>query len=63
MKLRNGDFSDNDEKTQCFAKCFMERAGFMDNQGNLNDDVIIAKLSKANDENKVSFPYQENVYF
>lgn len=54
MKLQTGDFSANDEKTQCFAKCFMEKAGFMDSHGNLNDDVIISKLSKANDENKVS---------
>lgn len=54
MKLQKGDFSANDEKTQCFAKCFLEKAGFMDSQGHLNDAVIIAKLSQANDENKVS---------
>lgn len=53
MKLQSGDFSANDEKTQCFAKCFMEKAGFMDSHGNLNDDVIISKLSQANDEQKV----------
>lgn len=53
-KLSSGDFSLNDEKTQCFAKCFMEKAGFLDNQGKLQDDVIISKLSKSHDENKVS---------
>lgn len=54
QKLSAGDFSQNDEKTQCFAKCFMEKAGFIDNKGELKDDVIVAKLSKAHDEAKVS---------
>ena len=33
----------------------MEKAGFLDGQGKLQDDVIISKLSKSHDENKVSF--------
>lgn len=55
QKLRDGDFSQNDEKTQLFAKCFMEKADFIDAQGNLKEDVVITKLSRANDETKVKY--------
>lgn len=54
QKLSAGDFSQNDEKTQCFAKCFMEKAGFFDGQGHLNEDVIVTKLGKGADETKVT---------
>lgn len=52
-KLKAGNFANHDEKTQCFAKCFMEKAGFLDAEGKFQEDVIVEKLSKGNDQAKV----------
>lgn len=53
QNLRNGDFKNEEEKTQCFIKCFFEKAGFMDSNGILNEDIIIKKLSEDESETKV----------
>jgi len=52
-KLKDGDFSNEDESTQCFALCFLREAGFVDAQGNQQADVIIAKMSVNHDKDKV----------
>ncbi|CRK93118.1 CLUMA_CG006613, isoform A [Clunio marinus] len=49
QKLKAGDFSNEEEKTQNFALCFFREAGFVDDQGNQQLDVIIEKLSAGND--------------
>uniref|UniRef100_A0A336N7Q2 CSON008395 protein n=1 Tax=Culicoides sonorensis TaxID=179676 RepID=A0A336N7Q2_CULSO len=40
MKLKNHDFSSDDPKTKCFAKCFCVKAGLCDS--NLN--MVVAKV-------------------
>jgi hypothetical protein len=44
-KLKAGDFSHDDEATQCFAHCFLQEADFVDQHGNQKEDMIIAKLA------------------
>ncbi|KAG5682556.1 hypothetical protein PVAND_011901 [Polypedilum vanderplanki] len=44
-KLKDGDFSERDEKAQCFTKCFFQKVGFLDSEGNPQADVIIEKLA------------------
>jgi hypothetical protein len=53
QKLKQGDFSADDEKTQCFALCFFQHAGFMDSNANQIEAVIIEKLSTSHDTEKV----------
>jgi hypothetical protein len=53
QKLKEGDYSNNDEKTQCFALCFLKEAGMVDAEGNQNEEVIIEKLSATHDKSKV----------
>lgn len=47
QQLKNGDFSNSDESTQCFTHCFLQEAGLVDAHGNQNEAVIIAKLSQS----------------
>lgn len=58
-KLKQGDFSADDEKSQCFALCFFREAGFMDANGNQNEDVIVEKLSSSHDSQKVKAVYNK----
>lgn len=53
QKLKEGNFNDADENTQCFTLCFFREAGFTDAKGNHNEAVIIEKLSGDNDKTKV----------
>ncbi|XP_058834323.1 general odorant-binding protein 56d-like [Topomyia yanbarensis] len=52
-KLRQGDFSSVDQNIKCFAKCFLERIGFMDAGGNLVDAFAIERLSLNREKDKV----------
>lgn len=45
QQLKAGDFSNDDESTQCFALCFLKEAGFVDANGNQQEDVIVQKLA------------------
>lgn len=58
-KLKAGDFSNEDEKVQCFSLCFFREAGFMDANGNQNRDVIISKLSTDKDKKAVEALYEK----
>lgn len=58
-KLKSGDFSNDDEKVQCFSLCFFREAGFMDANGNQNRDVIISKLSVDKDKNAVEALFEK----
>ncbi|XP_055626347.1 general odorant-binding protein 56d-like [Toxorhynchites rutilus septentrionalis] len=51
--LRSGDFSGVDKNSKCFVKCFLEKAGFMDSQGNLVNDYAIERLSLDRERSKV----------
>lgn len=53
QKLREGDFSNNDEKAQCFTLCFFKEAGMVDANGNQNDEVIVKKLSTHTNEAQI----------
>ena len=53
QKLREGDFSNNDEKAQCFTFCFFNKAGFIDANGDQNEKVIIEKLSTHTSEAQI----------
>lgn len=53
QKLKEGDFSSSDEKAQCFTFCFFKAAGFVDENGNQNEDVIVKKLSTHASEAQV----------
>lgn len=59
QKLKDGDFSHDDENTQCFTLCFFREAGFMDEHGNQNEDVIIEKLSADKDKTQVKAVYDK----
>lgn len=58
-KLKSGDFSNDDEKVQCFSLCFFREAGFMDASGNQKRDVIIEKLSVGKDKKAVEALYEK----
>lgn len=58
-KLKAGDFSNEDESTQCFTLCFFREAGFMDADGNQNEKVIIEKLSTDKDSAQVKAVYEK----
>lgn len=58
-KLKSGDFSNDDEKVQCFSHCFLREAQFVDAEGNQNRDVIIAKLSTVKDKKAVEALYEK----
>ena len=59
MKLKQGDFSADDEKSQCFALCFFREAGFMDTAGKQNENVIVEKLSAGKDKASVKALYEK----
>ncbi|XP_053679068.1 uncharacterized protein LOC128729822 [Anopheles nili] len=52
-KLKGGDFAGADDKTKCFAKCFLEKAGFMTSSGDFDEKTVIEKLSVDHDRAKV----------
>jgi hypothetical protein len=59
QKLKQGDFSESDEKAECFTLCFFREAGFTDADGNQNEAVIIEKLSVDKDKTKVKAVYDK----
>ncbi|XP_055624609.1 general odorant-binding protein 56d-like [Toxorhynchites rutilus septentrionalis] len=50
--LHTGDFSKG-EDVKCIVKCFYQRAGFMDAEGNLNGEAILAQLRQLLPEDRV----------
>ncbi|KAL9704515.1 hypothetical protein quinque_008033 [Culex quinquefasciatus] len=45
QRLRNGDTSDADSNTRCFVQCFFQGAGFVDADGNVQEEHVIEKMS------------------
>ncbi|XP_055598833.1 general odorant-binding protein 56d-like [Uranotaenia lowii] len=51
-RLRNGDTSDADDNTKCFVQCFFQGAGFVDADGNIQEDHLTEKLASEYDREK-----------
>ncbi|XP_031628703.1 general odorant-binding protein 56a-like [Contarinia nasturtii] len=43
----------NDPKSQKFGKCFLSKLGFIDSNGDFQENVAVEKLSKGEDKAKV----------
>ncbi|XP_055624209.1 general odorant-binding protein 56d-like [Toxorhynchites rutilus septentrionalis] len=52
-KLKKGEFAGADEKTKCFTKCVLEKAGFMNDKGDVQEKTVVDKLSVDHDKSKV----------
>ncbi|XP_053690001.1 general odorant-binding protein 56d-like [Sabethes cyaneus] len=52
QRLRNGDTSNADSNTKCFMHCFFQGAGFVDSEGNVQEDHVVDKLSTQYDRAK-----------
>uniref|UniRef100_A0A1B0D4J6 Odorant binding protein n=1 Tax=Phlebotomus papatasi TaxID=29031 RepID=A0A1B0D4J6_PHLPP len=50
--IRKGDFSNSDEKTQCFVDCFFKKVGFMNGDGAFQEKVAIEKLSQGDTDRR-----------
>jgi hypothetical protein len=55
-KIRYAIVDEDVMEQRCFSKCFLERSGFLDLEGNLQPDVVLEKLTLAigSDEESVS---------
>lgn len=49
-RLKSGDFSNKNEKIQCFANCFFTTAQIMNGDGTLNEAVTRMNLNEADPE-------------
>lgn len=54
VKVYHGDFTINDEKSQCFIACLLEKSGYLNEQGEPNPDEVITKLLAAKHVTNVS---------
>ncbi|XP_053670355.1 general odorant-binding protein 56d-like [Anopheles nili] len=54
FRLLSGDFSIDTMKAKCFVKCFLDKAGFIDNDGMIQQDVIREKLAVGIELSKVN---------
>ncbi|XP_058830605.1 general odorant-binding protein 56d-like [Topomyia yanbarensis] len=52
QRLRNGDTSNVDSNSKCFLQCFFHGAGFVDGNGNVDEDHVVEKLSSQYDRTK-----------
>lgn len=50
-KADNGNFVE-DDKLKCFTKCFYQKAGFIDDKGEILIDVIKSKIPEGVDKDK-----------
>ncbi|XP_052891467.1 general odorant-binding protein 56d-like [Anopheles moucheti] len=54
FRVLSGDFSVDTMKAKCFVKCFLDRAGFIDEDGVIQQDVIREKLAVGLETGKVN---------
>ncbi|XP_049826327.1 general odorant-binding protein 56d-like [Aethina tumida] len=55
IKADNGEFDDNDQKLKCFAKCFYQKQGYINDDGSLKTDVVEARIpASANKEESLA---------
>ena len=50
-----GNFSNKSTSSQCFVKCFFEKAQYMDSAGNLNVEKLRQSLSTDNSKETVDY--------
>uniref|UniRef100_A0A182NU09 Uncharacterized protein n=1 Tax=Anopheles dirus TaxID=7168 RepID=A0A182NU09_9DIPT len=51
-RMRQGDLTLNSEAAKCTIQCMFAKVGFTDENGLTNREVLVAKLSKGNPEEK-----------
>ncbi|XP_058831695.1 general odorant-binding protein 56d-like [Topomyia yanbarensis] len=51
--LKVGDFSANDQRAKCFVRCFFQKEGFMNGDGDFLTDSVIEALSSDFEREKV----------
>uniref|UniRef100_A0A182SAX3 Uncharacterized protein n=1 Tax=Anopheles maculatus TaxID=74869 RepID=A0A182SAX3_9DIPT len=54
FRVLSGDFSIDTVKAKCFVKCFLDKAGFIDDEGVIQQDVIREKLTVGIEAGKVN---------
>uniref|UniRef100_A0A182JLN9 Uncharacterized protein n=1 Tax=Anopheles atroparvus TaxID=41427 RepID=A0A182JLN9_ANOAO len=54
FRVLSGDFSVDTMKAKCFVKCFLDKAGFIDDDGTIRQDVIREKLTVGIEPTKVN---------
>jgi hypothetical protein len=52
-RIGMGDLTLNDEKSQCFVKCFFQKFGFSNENGEPQADLIVQKLGNSGRKIKV----------
>ncbi|XP_058459543.1 general odorant-binding protein 56d-like [Malaya genurostris] len=52
QRLRNGDTTNVDDNSKCFLQCFFSGAGFVDGDGNVQEDHVVDKLATQYDRSK-----------
>ncbi|KAI4479640.1 hypothetical protein M0804_011037 [Polistes exclamans] len=56
---KNGNIAENDEKLSCFAACFLKKMGILSPEGNLNEEVLYAKLPNSIPKEKADEVFQK----
>uniref|UniRef100_A0A8D8L6X1 General odorant-binding protein 56d n=2 Tax=Culex pipiens TaxID=7175 RepID=A0A8D8L6X1_CULPI len=51
--LQTGDIAVNGDQVKCLVKCFFEKAGFMDGEGKLQQEVIVRQLGQMMGQDQV----------
>ncbi|XP_049294666.1 general odorant-binding protein 56d-like [Anopheles funestus] len=54
FRVLSGDFTVDTLKAKCFVKCFLDKAGFIDEDGVIQQDVIREKLAVGVETGKVN---------
>ncbi|KFB49731.1 odorant binding protein 24 [Anopheles sinensis] len=54
FRVLSGDFSVDTMKAKCFVRCFLDKAGFIDDDGVIQQDVIREKLTVGIEQSKVN---------
>ncbi|XP_055599030.1 general odorant-binding protein 56d-like [Uranotaenia lowii] len=53
-RFRDGDLTLTDPKSKCFMRCVFAKAGFLNEEGTIDRDTLVAKLAKGNGAEKAA---------
>ncbi|XP_043682570.1 general odorant-binding protein 56d-like [Vespula pensylvanica] len=56
---KNGNAPEGDEKLSCFAACFIKKMGIFSPEGDLNEEILRARLQDSLPEDKVEEVFQK----
>ncbi|KAL2730854.1 signal recognition particle subunit SRP72-like isoform X1 [Vespula squamosa] len=56
---KNGNIPEGDEKLSCFAACFVKKMGIFSPEGDLNEEILRARLQDSLPEDKVEEVFQK----